>query len=293
MRTADFVRLLALAAIWGGSFLFMRVCAPALGAIPTAFGRATVGAACLLAIVLLTGARLSFGGRFGATLALGAINSGAPFLLFSLAARTLPAGYSAILNALAPLAGIAIGATCFGERPTGRQVAGVVLGLAGVAILSRIGPATLDAAAVLGIVACLVAVACYGFTGYLTRRWITERGGLDSRLVALGSQLGGTIALLPFFGAQMAIAPPDWTGAGPQVWSSLVGLGFLCTAVAYILYFRLIADVGPSRALAVTFLIPPFGVLWGALLLGEALNAGHAAGGGLIALALWLALRTK
>ena len=295
MRNADLIRLTLLAAIWGASFLFMRVVAPVLGAVPSAFGRVLLGAVGLLALVLVQQRPLVFGDKWGATLKLGVINSGLPFLMYSLAAQVLPAGYSAILNATTPLMGVLIGAAFFHEQLNAAKIGGVLLGLGGVAVLTRAGPVALDGAVLAAVGACLLATACYGLGGYVTRRWITERGGLDSRLVALGSQVGAMGLLGPALLVQAStpgLPPlPQLSTVPAGVWLALVALGLLCTALAYILYFRLLADVGPVKASTVTFLIPLFGVLWGALLLDETLTLAHAAGGCLIALALWLVLR--
>jgi drug/metabolite transporter (DMT)-like permease len=291
MTGADLARLLVLAALWGGSFLFMRVVAPVLGAVPTAFSRVVLGALGLWVIVRLARRPLHFKGLLPAALMLGVVNSGLPFLLFSHAARALPAGYSAILNATTPLMGVLLGAAFFKERITAARLGGVVLGLTGVAVLTRAGPLALDAVALQAVGACLLATVCYGLAGFLTRRWITERGGLDSRLVALGSQIGAIGVISPFLAWQAVQAPLPLAGAGPAVWAALLALGLLCTAWAYVLYFRLVADVGPVRASTVTLLIPVFGVVWGAWFLGETLTLAHAGGGGLIALALWLVLR--
>lgn len=294
MNTASLVRLFTLAALWGGSFLFMRMIVPVLGAVPTAFGRVALAAAGLVALLAVARLRPAFQGKLGAALVLGVVNSGIPFLMFALAARVLPAGYSAILNATTPLMGVLIGAAAFGERITGARIGGVLLGMAGVAVLAQTGPVVLTPAVLGGMAACLVATACYGAAGFLTRRWITARGGLDSRLVALGSQWGAVLALLPFAAWELwrqPDLPAQWAQATPAVWAALLAMGLLCTAFAYVLYFRLIADVGPVKALTVTFLVPLFGVAWGWLVLGEAATWAHAAGGGLIAGALWLVLR--
>ncbi|WP_298210983.1 DMT family transporter [Acidovorax sp.] len=294
MPLPSFLRLILLAALWGGSFLLMRVAAPVLGALPTTFARVLLGAAGLGLLLLVLRQRPRFGGKLTATLALGVVSSGIPFLMFAFAARILPAGYSAILNATTPLMGVLIGALAFGERITAARVGGVVLGMAGVAVLAQAGPVALTPEVLMGMGACLVATACYGLAGFLTRRWITERGGLDSRTVALGSQMGAVLVLLPFIAWEVfrqPSAPAAWLTAPAQVWGALVALGLLCTALAYVLYFRLIADVGPLKALTVTFLIPLFGVAWGWLLLGEPATAAHAAGGSLIAASLWLVLR--
>ena len=292
MRTIDWIRLTGLAALWGASFLFMRIVVPVLGAVPTAFGRVLLASVGLFALLALQRAPLRFNGRLMACLLLGVINSGLPFLMYAMAARSLPAGYSAILNATTPLMGVLAGALFFGEGLSATKLAGVVTGLAGVSVLTRTGPVTWDATLLASVAACLVATACYGVAGFLTRRWISQRGGLDSRLVALGSQLGAVLFLLPFMATQpLAELRPAMGAAPPVVWLALAGLGSLCTSAAYILYFKLIADVGPVKALSVTFLVPLFGVMWGALLLGEAVSLAHAAGGALIAVALWLVLR--
>ena len=291
MNAPSLVRLVVLSALWGSSFLFMRIVAPLWGAVPTAFGRVLLGALGLMVLVVLMRKRIAFEGKLAASLALGVVHSGLPFLMFALAARTLPAGYSAILNATTPLMAVVIGALAFGERITAARVGGVVLGMAGVAVLAQAGPVALTPEVLGGMAACLVATACYGLAGFLTRRWVTERGGLDSRIVALGSQWGAVLALAPFAAWEAASAPPVWLSAGPAVWAAMLALGLLCTSFAYVLYFRLIADVGPVKAATVTFLIPLFGVGWGWLLLGETATAAHAMGGVLIALALWLVLR--
>lgn len=285
MRTADLLRLLLLAAIWGASFLFMRVAAPVLGSMPTAFFRASFGTLGLLAVLLLLRTGWDFRGKFHICLVLGVINAGLPSAMYCLAALILPAGYSAIFNATTPLMGVLIGALFFHEGITQSKAAGVFIGLLGVAVLTRTGPVAFDLQLLLGAGACLVATTCYGFAGFLTRRWIGQQGGLDNRLTAFAS-----LFLLPLLAGSLALQPPASWG-GIEVWLSLAGLGLLCTAFAYVLYFRLLADIGPIRASTTTFLIPPFGVLWGTLLLGEPLSWNYLPGCVLIALALWLVVR--
>ena len=292
MSPIAITRLLILAAVWGASFLFMRIIAPVLGTLPTAFFRVSIACAGLLVILALLRVRWDFQGKLKACLFLGMINSGIPATLYSVAAQVLPAGYSAIFNATTPLMGVLIGGLFFSERLTPSKVAGVCLGLLGVGVLTRAGPVAFDLELLMGALACLLATTCYGFAGFLARRWLDQRGGLDSRLSALGSMLGATLFLLPFF-AYSAISQPPASWGGWQVWLSLLGLGLVCTALAYILYFRLLSSIGPVKSMTVTFMIPPFGVLWGALLLDEPLSMAHVYGGVLIAGALWLVLRPK
>jgi drug/metabolite transporter (DMT)-like permease len=290
MRLVDLLRLLSLAAIWGASFLFMRIIAPELGTFPTAFFRVLFACAGLLAILLVMRIRWDFRGKLKLCLILGMINSGVPFALYALAAQFLPTGYSAIFNATTPMMGVVIGALFFAESLTVSKMVGVVFGLGGVALLTRTGPVAFDIELLIGAVACLGATACYGFGGFLTRRWINQHGGLSSELVAFGSQAGAALCLLPLFALSLIMAPPVSWGNG-TVWLSLLGLGIGCTAFAYILYFRLLSDIGPVRTLTVTLIIPPFGVLWGALFLGEPLDWAYVYGGALIAVALWLILK--
>jgi drug/metabolite transporter (DMT)-like permease len=291
MTRANLARLLLLAALWGASFLFMRIAAPALGALPTAFLRVLLGAFGLVGIVLALRVPRQYKGLLGAAMMLGALNSGLPFLLFAAAATVLPAGYSAILNATTPLMAALLGLAAFGERLGAVKAAGVLLGFLGVAVMTRSGPLPIDAPMLAGVAACLTATACYALAGFLTRRWITQRGGLDSRLVALGSQCGATALLLPFAAWHALAQPVSWLEVPSGVWAAVLALGLLCTSWAYVLYFRLIAEIGPVKAMTVTFLIPLFGVLWGAIFLGEAVTFAHALGGGLIGLALWCVLR--
>ncbi|KAF1033707.1 MAG: putative cystine transporter YijE [Pseudomonas sp.] len=292
MRPVDTLYLLGLAAIWGASFLFMRIIAPEIGTVPTAFFRVSIAATGLLVMLALLRVRWDFQGKFKTALLLGMINSGIPATLYAVAAQVLPAGYSAIFNATTPLMGVLIGGLFFHERLTPAKLTGVCLGLFGVGILTRAGPVAFDVDLLVGALACLAATTCYGFAGFLARRWLDQQGGLDSRLAALGSMLGATLLLLPLFAWSVLTHPPARWGGWP-VWLSLLGLGLVCTAFAYILYFRLLTAIGPVKSMTVTFMIPPFGVLWGALLLDEPLSMAHVYGGVLIAAALWLVLKPK
>jgi len=290
VRPVDIIHMLSLAAIWGASFLFMRIIAPVIGTIPTAFFRVSIAFAGLVVILGLMRISWDFKGKLKPIMVLGLINSGIPATLYSVAALVLPAGYSAIFNATTPLMGVLIGGLFFSEKLTPAKVAGVCLGLFGVGVLTRAGPVAFDLELLMGAVACLLATTCYGFAGFLARRWLDQQGGLDSRLSALGSMFGATLFLLPLFGYSALTHPPASWG-GWNVWLSLLGLGLVCTAFAYILYFRLLTSIGPVKSMTVTFMIPPFGVLWGALLLDEPLSMAHLYGGVLIAAALWLVLK--
>lgn len=266
---------MTLSALWGGSFLFMRVAVPHLGAVPTALGRGLFSALGLGAALFAMGYRPRPGRYLWPLLGLGAINSGIPFLMYALAAQVLPSGYSAIFNAATPLVATVVGALVFAEAITPARVAAVVLG---------------------GMAACFVATVCYAFSSYLTLRLAGANASVDTRAAVFISQLGALMVLTPALLIDMALEPgmlARLQAAPLLAWGNVALLGLLSTALAYVLYFRLIADEGPQKALTVTFIVPVFAVLWGWALLDESLTAAHAMGGGLIALSLWLVLRPK
>lgn len=287
MRAIDYIRLLSLAAIWGASFLFMRIASPVIGPINTAFFRVFFGLIGLAFIIFIIRKSLAFRGKLGKILFLGAINSGIPFLMYSIAATLLPAGYSAILNATTPLTGAMIGFFIFSESLTIKKWLGVTLGIVGITIITAVGDSNIVGNIYIGVAACMIATIGYGFAGFLTRKWVTQQGGLDSTLVAFGSQIGATAFLSPFLLWNLSSGPSiDWLQG--DVWISLLAVGFLCTSLAYILYFRLIADIGPLRSLTVTFLVPPFAVLWGFLILDETISSGFLLGSLIVLLSVWL-----
>jgi drug/metabolite transporter (DMT)-like permease len=280
MRPSDILRLVTLAALWGGSFLFLRITAPVLGPLFLAELRLVVAAATLLAWAWMTGRRVHFAGQWRSYLIIGAVNSAVPFALFAYAAVHLPASYSAVLNATSPLFGALFAALWLNERLTLRRMAGAVAGMAGVALLVGFGPVEADANVILAALAAIGGACCYALAVVYTR---LKAAGVEPFAVAVGSQLGAALVLSP------ALAP--WPGAELftlAIVACVLALAMACTAFAYVLYFRLIADVGAARALTVTFLIPVFGVLWGVLFLGEPLSLFMLAGGALVVGATWL-----
>jgi drug/metabolite transporter (DMT)-like permease len=280
MRPADLFRLVTLAALWGGSFLFLRITAPVLGPLFLADLRLVIAAATLLAWAWMTGRQVHFAGQWRTYFVIGTVNSATPFALFAYAALHLPASYSAVLNATSPLFGALFAALWLNERLTLRRAAGVVAGMGGVALLVGFGPVTADANVILAALAAIGGACCYALAVVYTR---LKAAATEPFAVAVGSQVGAALVLSP------ALAP--WPGAelfSLGVVASVLALAVACTAFAYVLYFRLIADVGAARALTVTFLIPAFGVLWGVLFLGEVLSLFMLAGGVLVIGATWL-----
>jgi len=281
MRPVDVLLLAALSAIWGGSFIFMRYLAPLIGPVATAAARMLIAGLALAGGFLA--ARYDAGWRRNARhfLVLGVLNTAVPAVLYSAAALVLPASLEAIFNALSPMFAVVFAALWLGERLTARKAAGLAVGVAGVAFTSRFSGVAFDARTGLAMAACLLAPACYGLSGiYLKRR----TAGTPSLAIAGGSQLFGGLALLPF----LLVAPPGPAPIDLRIALVVVAFGLLCNALAYIIYYRLMATVGPTRALTVTFLVPVFAMGWGWLFLGEPVTWGMAAGAAVILAGTWL-----
>jgi drug/metabolite transporter (DMT)-like permease len=278
VTTADAARLVSLAAIWGASFLFVRIAAPVIGPVATADLRMLIAGIALLLYYAVTGFNAQWRLRWREYLAIGALNSAAPFLLYAYAALELSVGLLAVLNATAPMWAALLGALAQRELLTKRRLAGLIVGMVGVAMVS--GPEASSRWA--SIAAALGAALCYALTGIALKRW---GQGVPARGMAVGTQLAGGVLLLPL----LAIVPP--ANIMPGVAGAMLALGIVCGALAYVLYFRLVADIGATGALTVTYLIPLFGVLWGALALGEALNAARLLGALVVTVGTVLVLR--
>jgi drug/metabolite transporter (DMT)-like permease len=261
----DFVLL---AAIWGSSFLFMRIGAVEFGALPTAAVRVAIASVFLLPLLAWRGQLPVLREHWKPIFAIGVLNSGVPFLCFSFALLSITTGLSAILNATTPLFGALLAWLWLRDRPTALRLAGLAIGFAGVALLAwdkaSFKPDASGIAPAWAVLACLVATLCYGIAGNAAKVYLS---GLPALATSTGSQIGATLVLaIPAIWAWPAHMP------SVQAWLALVAVGVLCTGIAYILYFRLIEEVGPSRALAVTFVVPVFAVFYGALFLGEAVT---------------------
>ena len=280
MRSSDVIRLLSLAAIWGASFLFMRVAAPVLGVFWTSEIRVGLAGVALLLLMWFSQRATGWRMHWQSLLLLGTVNSALPVALYAYAAMHMPAGYSAIVNATSPLWGAVCGALWLGERLSGRKLLGMAVGVAGVALLVKLGPVAMSRELLLAVFACVGATICYALAGIYSKK---ISGKVSAMQMASGSQLGAAIVLLPFF--PLASVTGTITSL---VLLAAVALALLCSAAAYPLYFRLLRDLGPSKALTVTFLIPLFALLWSALFLGETIAPSTLFGCAAVVLATWL-----
>jgi drug/metabolite transporter (DMT)-like permease len=267
------VDLLLLAALWGASFLFMRIGAAEFGALPTAAVRVSIATLFLLPCLFLARQGPALTQNWKPILLIGVLNSGLPFALFCFALVTMPSGLAAVLNATVPMFGALVAWAWFRDRPDNSRLVGLVVGFIGVALLASRSTAASHGGAVgdtgatqlLGVLACLAACLSYGVSANATRRYLV---GIPSLATAAGSQLGATLFLaLPAIWLWPAHIP------SLHAWLALGALGIACTGIAYILFFRLIAEAGPARALTVTFLVPVFAVFYGAVFLDEPITA--------------------
>ncbi|EGQ9097102.1 EamA family transporter [Vibrio alginolyticus] len=260
MTAVSFFRLLCLAAIWGGSFLFMRVAANTFGPAYLIEFRVTFAAVALLLIAVYLKKKLTLTAHTKHFFIIGLFNSAVPFLLFAYAAQTLNASTLAILNSTAPIWGALVGFVWYRSPLTAKSVLGMLIGIGGVAVLVGLDTSTIGEEAMLPIAASLMASFSYGIATNYTKN-APQVPAFDNAHGSMWAAVIWVLPLLPFL--PMRAEPSHFE------WSSVVTLGVVCAGFAYLLYFRLVSDIGPASALTVTFLVPVFGILWGYLVLDE------------------------
>lgn len=268
IKQADALGLVSLAALWGASYLFIRVSAGQFGAIPLAGVRAALAALVLAPLLARRSGLAELRAHWRPIALVGITNCALPFVLFSFAAKTIPASLSAMFTAATPLFAALIARLWLKERLGAQRIAGLAVGFAGVMwlVASKTGfEAGAHATATpLAVGACLAATLLYGFSANFSK---ARLAGVPPLAVAAGSQIVSAVALA----IPTAVL---WPATQPTAlaWSSLGALAVICTALAYVLFFRLIENIGPSRAMTALFVIPVFGMLWGGLFLGETIT---------------------
>jgi drug/metabolite transporter (DMT)-like permease len=254
-----------LASLWGASFLFMRISTVEFGPVATAAVRVSIASVFLMPILLYKGLGSQLRQHWKRVFFVGLLNSGIPFACYAFALLSITTGLSSLLNATVPMFGALVAWVWLRDRPTLSRTLGLVIGFAGVAMLAwdkaSFKPDASGVAPGWAVLACLLACVCYALAASFTRRYLSE---LPPLVTATGSQIGAALGLaLPALWLWPAQMP------GPSAWLALLAVGILCTGVAYVLYFRIIGNAGPARALSVTYLVPVFAVLYGLLFLGE------------------------
>lgn len=260
--------------MWGASYLFMRYAVPHLGAVLLIELRVAIAGAALAAFVYLSGGTIGWAKHWRAFLFVGAIGLALPFVLIAQALTVIDASTAAILNALSPLFASLVAAAWIRDPITPAKAAGIALSLAGTAVLVGWTPAPMTSRELLGASMSIAATAIYGYTIVFTKVKLREASPIGT---SAGTLLAAAASLAP---ALLVVPPaPTAVAAVPGLaWLAVLGLALVSTTVAFILYYRLIADVGPVKAITVTLLVPIFGMAWGVAFLGEPVTPGRIAG---------------
>lgn len=261
INAKDAFTLLLLAAIWGASFLFIKVAVGVLGPVVLMFLRVAIASTALALYVFLRRGHLSIRKWWKQYLLLGLINAAIPFTFISIAELHLSASLAAVLNATTPLFTALVAWIWLKDAMTVKKLLGLVMGVVGVAVLVGWTPGESTLGLLVPASFSLLAAVSYAFGGVYSS---VAFKGANSMDMAVGQQVGASLVMLP-----VAAATLHSSTLSPGVVLAVLGLSVLCTAFAYLLYFALIANVGPVKALSVTFLVPIFGVLWGFLFLHE------------------------
>jgi drug/metabolite transporter (DMT)-like permease len=282
LRPQDVARLVALGAMWGASYLFMRVAVPHLGPALMIELRVTLAGLLLLAFMLLAGKGSAWRRHWRPWLFIAVVGTAVPFMLIAEALRSIDASTAAILNALVPLFTTIVAAVWISERITPAKAAGVFLSIAGTAVLVGWTPQPMSAKELLAASMSVAATVLYGINIVFSRVHLRE--ATPAATSAYSLLLAGVV-LLPFTPLDRNLA-----SVPPSAWMALLGLAIVSTTVAFIYYYRLIADIGPVKASTVTLLVPVFGMIWGVAFLGEPLTPGRLAGCAIILLGCSLIL---
>jgi drug/metabolite transporter (DMT)-like permease len=276
VKTRHFAQLVALSALWGASFMFIRMAVPVMGPWVLAAGR--VGLAALTLALLMSVLRHAWPWKEWRMLAvMGLLSVAAPFMLYAWAGLYLPAGYSALLNTTAVLFGTLSSAWFKEDTLTARKLLGCLIGFIGVGLIVRLGPVPLDGTTLVAALACVCAAACYGMATPVMKR-ATAR--MQPLAIAAGIHVMALLLVLP--GAAWQWPEARFT-AGTL--AAMAVLGIVTSGLAYWAHLRIIRHVTPVAAMSPVFMIPVFGVAWGHLFLGEALSPGIFVGGALVLVA--------
>lgn len=286
MTARDAGRWLLLAILWSVQYILMRLSVPTFGTALVAESR-TLFSALFLVPWTVWVAREAIGLRahWREHLAVGLVNNVLPFLCFAWAAGVLPASYLAVMNGMVPLWSGLIAAPVLKEPLGARRVAGFLLGMAGVALIVNLGPIDVSPRTVLAALAGLAGAFFWGWAGVVIRQ---RSGRVAPMPLAAGSIVFATAVLSPAW-----TTVPDIARPAPQAVVALVALGVLCSGVAYVPFFTLVRDIGPTRTLTVGLAVPALGILWGWLFLGETVTLGMLGGTALVLIALGLVMKRR
>jgi drug/metabolite transporter (DMT)-like permease len=261
MNSRAYGQLLILGALWGAAFMFMRIAVPEFGALATAGARVTLACAMMIVCVIAMKQSMRLRTHWKKYIVVGGVNTAIPFIAYCFAALYIPSAYSAIANSTTPIWGALIAWLWFKEDLPWTKWLGIVLAFAGVVALVGLQPVAITPMVIAGVVACLIGAMMYATASFLIKRYLTDAGGL-----------AGSTGMV--WGAFMWLIIPAIVAAPAQMpslkaWGAVVALAVFCTVIGYILFFRLIDQIGPQRASSVAFLFPAFAAFWGWLFIDE------------------------
>lgn len=289
MAPLDVARLIFLAAIWGGSFIFLRICVPEIGPMMTALLRLSLSSVALMAFAATIGTRMDWRQNFKMYAWVGLFATVIPFTFFSFASQYLPAAYSALLNATSPLFGALFSVLWLAEHMSARKLAGLAMGVLGVAVLVGAGALALNTHTVLAAAMCLAAAASYAVSSLIVKKAGSiahgSHGHINPIAMATGSMVLGALILAP----SLPFVIPHTLPSLPAV-GAMLALSLLSSGVAQAMFIPMIVRIGPTRAMTVAFMIPVFSMLWGVLFLHEHPGASTLAGGAIVLAAMALVL---
>jgi drug/metabolite transporter (DMT)-like permease len=272
MKPKDLTALFGLAALWGASFLFIRIASPAIGPFLTIQGRVTIAAIALLIYMLVIKQNNQFKQRWEQYLIIGALNAAIPFTLIATASLHLTASMLAIINSMTPLFTALVVWGWMKESLGVRKWLGIFVGITGVFILVGWSPIQFTADVIIAIFLSILSTVSYGFASVYAKKAFV---GVPPLTIANGQQIGATFLMFPF---TIFNLPESTSVITPVVALSVVSVALFCTAIGYLLYYYLIASVGPTKTASVTFIIPFFGMIWGVVFLNEHITLGMIVG---------------
>lgn len=282
MKRFDFFLLVLLGALWGGSYLFMRIAAPVMGSVFTMTLRVVLSAAVLLVYGMAFESLPDFRKRWRSFLAVGFFNCALPYVLIANAVTSLNASLASVINATTPLFTAVVAAVWIGEAFDLRRAAGVFMGVSGVAVLVGLSSFSLSGRVLFAAAQALLAAFSYGIAAVLSRTRFRDTPPFH---VSLGQMIGASVFLIP---VSVPWLPSRLPPAGALL--AVAALAVFSTSAAYLIFFRLITRIGAVQTSTVTFLIPFFSILWGSLFLGEPLSPGLFIGLGIILTSVWLVM---
>lgn len=274
MSKMNSVLLVVLASIWGASFMFMRVLSPYLGPVLTASFRLLIGGSFLTLVYLKIGYKVDYKRNWKKLFLIGVISQAIPYFLFSYAALFIQSNVSVIMNSLSPLFGLVLSVLFLNDKFTIKQLIGLMFGVVGVVLISSVQSFESNADFFIGIALCLIAAFFYGLSGVYIK---AKAKDIDARSIAVGSQLFAGLVLIPFISIFPVRQIPTF-----HLFLVLIVFGILCSGIANIIYFKIMKEDGPVKALMVTYLMPIFGILWGYLFLSEGITISLLIGGVII-----------